>query len=205
MRAMIPGVRLSGAAVFSAAAIVVIVVTQLGGPAAIEWLRWDRAALAEFEWWRLWTGHLIHASWPHVGLNAFGLVLIAWLFPEPHSARWHLLRFMWLALATSMMMWWWVPDLDWYVGMSGVLHGSFVMGLWWLFRQGDRLAFVLLVLLAGKLLLEHFYGPVTSDEELVGVPVLTQAHSFGAIAACIWMPIEAWVIFRRDSGNTSGP
>lgn len=205
MQSMIPGLRLSGAAIFSFIAITVIVIAQSAGEFSQEWMRWDRAALAKFEWWRLWSGHLIHASWPHVGLNVMGLLLVAWLFPEPIAARWHGLRFVWLGFASSIMMWFWVPDLDWYVGMSGVLHGSFVMGLWWLFRQGDQLAFVLLVLLVGKLIVEHIYGPITSDEELVGVPVLTQAHSFGALAACIWMPFESWVLFRLKSGHTSPP
>ena len=79
--------------------------------------------------------------------------------------------------------------------MSGVLHGSFVLGLWWLLRQGDRLALLLLVLLVGKLLIEHFHGPITSDEDLVGVPVLTEAHSFGALAAAIWVPVERLLVF----------
>lgn len=205
MQSMIPGVRLSGAAIFSFIAILVIVVAQSAGDLSQEWMRWDRAELAKFEWWRLWTGHLIHASWPHVGLNAFGLLLVAWLFPEPISAWWHGLRFLWLGLASSVMMWFWVPDLDWYVGMSGVLHGSFVIGLWWLFREGDRLAFVLLLLLVAKLVVEHFHGPVTSDADMVGVPVLTQAHSFGALSACIWMPVERWLLFRGKSGHTSPP
>ncbi len=205
MQQMIPGVRLSGAAIFAAVMGLVIVATQAGGQSVIAELRWDRAALTEFEWWRLWTGHLVHASWPHVGLNLLGLALVAWLFPEPISARWHFLRFLWLGLASSVMMYVWLPDLDWYVGLSGVLHGCFVIGLWWLFRQGDKLAFLLLVLLGGKLILEHFIGPVTSDEELVGVPVLTQAHSYGALAACLWIPFESWVVFPRFIGNNSAP
>lgn len=148
---------------------------------------------------------MIHASWPHVGLNLLGLVLVAWLFPEPLAAHWHFVRFVWLALASSLMMYLWLPTLDWYVGLSGVLHGSFVMGLWWLFRQGDKLAFVLLLLLAGKLVLEHFHGPITSDEDLVGVPVLTEAHSYGALAACVWMPVERWVVFLRSMRDNAAP
>ncbi len=205
MQQMIPGVRLSGAAVFSIVMAIVIVATQSGGQAVLELLRWDRMALEEFELWRVWTGHLVHASWPHVGLNVLGLALVAWLFPEPVSTAWHLVRFLWLGFAASALMWFGVPDLDWYVGLSGVLHGSFVFGLWWLFREGDRLAFLLLVLLAGKLTLEHFFGPVTSDEDLVGVPVLTQAHSYGALAACVLIPIERWVVFPRGIGNNSAP
>ena len=190
MGRMIPTLQLSGTSRFCLLMGLIIVLAQSGGQTALDILRWDRVALTEFDWWRLWTGHLIHASWPHVGLNLMGLVLIAWLFPEPKSLREHCLRFAWLALFISVAMFS-LPDLGWYVGLSGVLHGSFVFGLWWLWRRGDRLALVLLLGLLFKLGWEHLHGPLTSDEDLVGVPVLTQAHSFGAIGAGIWLAAAA--------------
>lgn len=185
----------SGVVIYAIVAAVLIVSFQAMGSDVIDALRWDREALTKFQWWRLWTGHLVHASWPHVGLNLLGLVLVAWIFPEPLPLRVQFLRFAWLGLVSSVLMYAFVPSLGWYVGMSGVLHGSFVLGLWWLLRQGDRLALLLLLLLVGKLLIEHFHGPITSDEDLVGVPVLTEAHSFGALAAAIWVPVERWLVF----------
>lgn len=205
MREMITGVVDASAARFALIGSLLIVLLQAGGPEWIETLRWDRGALAEFEWWRLWSGHLVHASWAHVGLNVFGLLLIGWLFPEPVPLRTHIARFAWLALACSLLLYLLRPQLGWYVGLSGVLHGSFVIGLWWLWRQGDGLALLLLAGLVAKLAWEHVHGPLTSDEELVGVPVETAAHSFGALAAVVWLLVAGGLAFARRRRHNGAP
>ncbi|MGB1556259.1 MAG: rhombosortase [Oceanococcaceae bacterium] len=204
MKEMIPGLRFSGTAAFCLFLALIILLAQASGDWGQRWLRWDRGALQEFEWWRLWTGHLIHASWPHVGLNLAGLGLVAWLFPEPVGWKGQALRFVWLSLFISLLMYATLPELYWYVGLSGVLHGSFVLGLWWLWKQGDGLAALLLALLVGKLIYEHFFGPLTSDEELVGVPVLTQAHSFGALGAAIWLLVR-WGLAKMATPAHNAP
>lgn len=176
------------------------------GEPATELLRFDRAALEAGEWWRALTGHLVHASLPHTALNIAGLVLIALLFPEPLALWAWAWRLLVLSLGTSGLIYLAVPDLDWYVGLSGVLHGFFVLGFWWLFREGDRFSLVLLGILLAKLVWEHFQGPITSNEELVGVPVLTESHSFGALSAAIYILTRAigrWLITFRHSKRTA--
>lgn len=169
-------------------------VLALGGEALAQLLRYDRGALLEGEIWRLLSGHLVHASLAHTGLNIAGLVLIALLFPEPVALWAWAWRLLFLALCISGLIFWRVPDLGWYVGLSGVLHGFFVLGFWWLFRTGDRLALVFLAILLAKLAWEHVYGPISSNEELVGVPVLVEAHSYGAISAV------AYILVRMGAG-----
>ncbi len=160
-------------------------------PTSTEWLRYDRQAIESGEIWRLFSGHLTHASWAHTGLNVAGLVLVALLFPEPLGYRHWLLRLLFMALLTSALMYLFSPTLGWYVGLSGVLHGLFVLGFWWAFRNGDRFSLLLLGVLVAKLVVEHFHGPITSNDELVGVPVFTRAHSYGAIASVIYLLISA--------------
>lgn len=202
MQRMIPGVSWVGLTAVAGFVAVVLVALQIAGDGAQQVLRWDRAALQEFQLWRVWTGHLVHASWPHLGMNLLGLMLVVWLFPEPLSARWQLLRLMWLMLFISAMMLAAHPELGWYVGLSGVLHGAFVFGLWWMIRHGDRLALLLLLGLMVKLGYEHYYGPISSDEELIGVPVLTAAHSYGALGAVLWIVMATgWRWPRRLSNN----
>ncbi len=160
---------------------------SLGGDAVTELLRYDRSAIFAGQWWRVLTGHLVHASIAHTLLNVAGLVLIALLFPEPIPLwRWAW-RLLVISLGISALMLWLLPDLGWYVGLSGTLHGLFVLGFWWLFRQGDKLAPLLLIVLISKLIWEHFNGPITSNEELVGAPVLVEAHSYGALCAVIYL------------------
>ncbi len=160
---------------------------SLGGQELAAQLRYDRSALLAGEYWRALTGHLVHASPAHTALNIAGLVLIALLFPEPISLRVWAWRLLLLSLSVSALILWRVPDLAWYVGLSGVLHGFFVLGFWWLFRQGDRFSLLLLLVLIAKLAWEHLHGPITSNEDLVGVPVLVEAHSYGAISAVFYI------------------
>ena len=163
---------------------------SLGGESVTEFLRYDRNAIEAGQWWRTLTGHLVHASFAHTLLNVAGLVLIALLFPEPLPFwRWAW-RILVLSAGISALIYWRLPNLGWYVGLSGTLHGLFVLGFWWLFREGDKLAPILLLVLICKLLWEHFNGPITSNEELVGVPVLVEAHSYGALCAVIYLAIS---------------
>lgn len=177
---------------------------SLGGESLTELLRYDRSAIQAGQWWRAISGHLVHASVAHTLLNVAGLVLIALLFPEPMPLwRWAW-RTMILSLGISALIYWRLPNLGWYVGLSGTLHGLFVLGFWWLFRQGDKLAPILLLVLICKLMWEHFNGPITSNEELVGVPVLVEAHSYGALFAVIYLAIAAlwqWLITKPTNNG----
>lgn len=163
----------------------------LGGGQLTELLRYDRAAIASGQVWRILTGHLVHAGLAHTLLNMAGIVLIALLFSEPMPLWAWAWRVLVISCGISFLMYWRLPQLEWYVGLSGTLHGLFVLGFWWLFRQGDRFSLLLLAALTAKLAWEHLNGPISSNEALVGVPVLTQAHSYGALCAVIYLILRA--------------
>ena len=151
----------------------------LAGPFATELLRYERTAVIEGQWWRLATCHFAHLSAAHLLLNLLGLVLLALLFPR------HYTGLEWLLIAVAAMVAIGAgfvlnePQLVWYVGLSGVLHGCLAAGAlaWW--RDGTRtLAVTLAALLAGKLLLEQWRGA----SALAGdVPVIVDAHLYGAL------------------------
>jgi hypothetical protein len=71
------------------------------------------------------------------------------------------------------------PQLQWYVGLSGVLHGALAAGVvaWW--RHETRpLALALTLVLVGKLAWEQWHGalPLSGD-----MPVIVDAHLYGAV------------------------
>src|SRR4051812_40925481 len=65
----------------------VSVLLALGGQTARLALRYEKSAAWNGEYWRLLTGHLVHASTAHLLLNVIGVGLIAGLFPRDYSPR----------------------------------------------------------------------------------------------------------------------
>ena len=99
------------------------------GDSGREWLAFDRAAISSGEYWRLLTAHLTHLSWQHLLYNLAGLSVITYLVgPTLKAGEWAVT---WsLAMPTiSAGLWFWQPDLAWYVGLSGVLHALLGAGL----------------------------------------------------------------------------
>lgn len=158
----------------------------MAGPAATGQLRWDRAGLAAGQYWRLATGHLVHADVAHLLWNLLGVGLVWWLFGREFRAPG------WTAiLAASMLaidagLQWLVPSLDWYVGFSGVLHGCMAAGLYaWMRVRRDALVAMIALLFAAKILWEAFAGPLPVTAGTLAVPVIVQSHLYGAIGGLL--------------------
>lgn len=145
-------------------------------------LRYDRLALANHEWWRLVSAHLVHFDLQHGVLNAAALVLTAWIVGRRVAiAEWLLLAAGSL-IAVDLGLYWLSPDIDWYVGASGLLHGLFAGGALILALRGrDLMGGVMLLLLAGKLAYEHLSGGTSLFMDGAGFAVVTEAHLYGAV------------------------
>lgn len=149
------------------------------GEAGRELLRYQRdAILARHEYWRLFSGHLVHGSWQHTWLNLAGLGLIASLFRGTYDLG------QWLAIGLSSVtcidlgLLILMPDLHWYVGLSGILHGALAAGAlaWWR-TESAWLAALLSAILIGKLGWEQWQGALPLAGEL---NVIVNAHLYGA-------------------------
>lgn len=153
----------------------------LSGTAVAAVLRYQRGAVLAGQAWRLVTGNLVQAGLSHWLLNVLGLWLVWVLFPAP-TGRGHGL---WVAcaagLTTTLGLLWWSPGVGWYVGLSGLLHGLLVGGLVASLPGPDRrLALSVGILLVLKLTYEQHYGPLPGSETAAGVPVVVDAHLYGA-------------------------
>jgi rhomboid family GlyGly-CTERM serine protease len=156
---------------------------QVAGPAAVAALRFERAAVAGGQFWRLLTGHLVHLGWSHLLLNIAGLALIWALLGQCYRPLQWLMIVALSAAGIDAGFLWLQPGLQWYVGLSGILHGMLAAGVvsnWAAGGQGRLEAAVLGVFLLGKLAYEHFAGATPSSEWLAGGPVVTEAHLYGA-------------------------
>lgn len=159
----------------------------LGGESVREALRFDRAAIDAGQWWRLWTANLVHLGWWHLFLNELGILVLVLLCPEPLSWQVWLRRLLLLGPAMSLGLYFLVPELRWYVGLSGVLHGLFVLGLGrQALRERDLIAAGCLVYLFGKIAWELYAGAPVSDEQAIGGEVLVESHLCGTLSAIIY-------------------
>ena len=95
-------------------------------PTGRDVLLYDRAAILQGEWWRLWTGHWVHFSASHLAWNAAVLVGAgAWL---ENLQPGRLLRFVAVAapvLSLSFLAG--APDMRAYGGLSGLATGVVVL------------------------------------------------------------------------------
>jgi len=158
---------------------------QFSGEDASVWLRYDRSGILAGEVWRIVTGHLVHLSWPHLLMNVIGLLLI-WLlfghFIRPLSWLWVFLTCT-IGISTGMLLL--NPELEWYVGLSGILHGMFVAGAVISIKAGYRAEILLLLAFVAKLAWEQVIGPLPGSAEFAGGNVIVDAHLYGAISGLI--------------------
>jgi rhomboid family GlyGly-CTERM serine protease len=175
-----------------------LVLLWFTGESGRELLRYERTAVLQGQYWRLLTGHLVHGSGQHLLLNAVGLGLIAALFPREYSLRAWLLILGSSVVAIDLGFVFLEPQLQWYVGLSGVLHGALAAGAigWW--RHETRpLALGLTAVLVGKLAWEQWHGalPLSGD-----MPVVVDAHLYGAIGGAL---AGAWLALHNRAPSSA--
>lgn len=164
---------------------VILVCVIIQGLGWVEDLRYERAMLLDGEIWRLVTGNLTHLGWSHLALNGAGLIMIWLFFENEFSAPQWLLLLLACGLGVTVGLFWLNPQLVWYVGLSGLLHGLFIAGAIQTFRAEPLFSSVMLGGFAAKLTYEQFRGALPSTAELSGGPVVVDAHLYGAIAGLI--------------------
>lgn len=165
--------------------VLAAVLAALAGDEGREWLRYDRSGIADGEFWRLLTGHIVHLGVSHLCLNLAGLLLVWYLVGEYFD------QVLWLVVLAAVCvgidagLWWLDPQLIWYVGLSGVLHGLLAAGVLAGFPQGRPETRILAVALAAKLIYEQWIGPLPGSEASSGGNVVVAAHFYGAVTGLL--------------------
>lgn len=148
-------------------------------------LQYQRQDIAQGQVWRLLTGHWVHLGTVHFLLNLFGL-LILWQIAGDWLNTWEKLAVLFGAmLVISLGLYFFYPQVAWYRGLSGALHGLWCAAALLGLRRDKRLAGALLALLIIKLGWEQVVGPAPFNEALGSGPVLLQAHWLGALGGLL--------------------
>lgn len=144
-------------------------------------LRYTRSLVEQGHWWLFITGNLVHLGWGHLVLNLVGLGMVWWFFYAEFKAWEWLLTLLVSGLFVTLGLYFFDPQLIWYVGLSGLLHGLFIAGGIRLLGKEFGFASILLLVLAGKLAYEQFFGSLPGTTEMSGGPVVVNSHLYGAI------------------------
>jgi len=146
-------------------------------------LRWDREALAAGEVWRWVSGHLVHLDLYHAALNILAAILLAAVFGKIFRV-WQTLLIVSVAVAIIDVGLWWLSDIDWYVGSSGVLHAFAAAAVVRsIVDRQDPLAWAIAVFGLAKIGWENTVGalPLTPSANLV----VTDVHLYGVLAGML--------------------
>ena len=160
-------------------------------------LRYDRTAIAAGEAWRVLTGQFVHLGPGHLAGNLAGLALLWSLFARDRAVT------AWAAMAAASAaavaagLWWGSPGIDWYVGLSGLLHGLWAAAAVSAWSRWRLEGVVTGALLALKLALEQAWpGQSLLGSAGSGLPVVTIAHLYGALGGA-----AAAAILRAAAGT----
>ncbi len=161
---------------------------------ANQWLSFQREQITSGAWWLLLSGNAVHLGWSHWSMNIAGLLVISTLVGFHFNAWQWLLIGLVSGLGVGAGLYQWMPELSWYVGLSGVLHGLLLAGCWPELRTQWGYGLVLLGIVGGKLAWEQLAGPLPGSEAVAGGNVIVDAHFYGGIAggaagaALMWWP-----------------
>lgn len=156
--------------------------------AAPEALVFDKGAIADGQWWRLVTGHLVHVDAGHLLWNAGAFLVMGFLLEGVmRLSIWRHAALLAGAVAViDAWLWFAQTDLTVYAGFSAVLNAQFIVLVALVWR--DTRSPLALLLGAGglaKTLLEMALGvSLLTDPSWPPVP---EAHLAGLVAGLAWL------------------
>jgi rhomboid family GlyGly-CTERM serine protease len=155
-------------------------------------LLYDRAAIADGQWWRLWTGHLVHFGWPHWVADTGLFVILGFILGRTQS-RWFPVVLFLLPAAISAAVYFFSPGMVRYGGLSAVDLALllFVAGQGWQHNWKDWFWPAVLAVYVGEIVLEatvgHGRGGGMIRFDDPDIHVATSAHVAAAVCALVML------------------
>ena len=165
--------------------IIVSIILSLTEPMSSNLLAYDRDQINDFQWWRLITGHFLHTNTVHLLLNTVGLTLLWALHGYYYNIARYLIQFFALCLGTSISLYLFSEQMGWYVGLSGVLHGLFVIGAYFDIKQKIKTGWLMFIGVWLKVIHEQFFGASEEVAQLIAANVAIDAHLYGTMTGSI--------------------
>ena len=162
-------------------------------PALTAWLQLDFAAVADGQWWRIWSGHISHFGGHHLFWDLLMFAVLGAVCEGRHPRYFGIATAVMMA-GISLAIGVGCEQIATYRGLSGLDTGLFVWFIadqcWQSVRRHDRLAALLWLApaagLTGKLLLEAATGQTLFVDSSEFVP-LVESHLAGAATLDGWL------------------
>ena len=150
------------------------------------WLRYDREAIEAGQIWRLVSCHLVHLNQWHMLMNLSGFFMCWFFFTDLLTRKILWLWFCLSSVAVGLAFFYIDTDLQWYVGLSGILHGFLIMCLIIGWRGNRWLHSIVLTLICARLIWEHTPGyDVNYLQSFIKGRVYVNAHLYGSIMGAL--------------------
>ncbi|TWX46369.1 rhombosortase [Colwellia hornerae] len=150
-----------------------------------EFFVYQRSLVVQGEVWRVFSGHFFHTNGVHFLLNSAAVIMLWALHGHFYSIKSYLTVFMISAVICAVGIHWFSPNIEQYVGLSGILHGLFIWGAIEDIKAKERTGYLLLIGVVLKIAHEQYYGASKDVAELIGANVAINAHLWGAIGGVL--------------------
>lgn len=162
--------------------VLLSVVAYLFDELIADTLVYNRTLIEKGELWRIFTGHFLHTNGYHLLLNVSAMLLLLALHGKLYQTKSYTLLFFTCAFVTSLGLYLFSPNIEQYVGLSGVLHGVFVFGAIMDIKHKDKTGYLLFIGVWLKIIHEQIVGASAEVAKLIGANVAIDAHLWGAVA-----------------------
>ncbi len=152
-------------------------------------LIYNRSLLPTGQYWRIWTGHLVHFGWPHFLADAGLFMIMGGLLEARHArfSRWALLL---MPAFISAIIYYFDPNMVRYAGLSAVNLGLllYLAAQGWQRQWSDWFWPAVLIIYVGEIIFEIIQGGrgggmIHFDDP--SIQVATSAHVASALYALL--------------------
>jgi rhomboid family GlyGly-CTERM serine protease len=180
---------------FVGVALLIAIALQLFGP---EFFRYNNDWLQSGQIWRIASAHWVHVGWAHLALNMLGLALCVSLANPRWSVKRWLLQSLVLGIGISLLFTLQNPELNWYVGFSGILFGLYLLAAQDLYARDRLVALLMGGAIVAKVVVEQYTPYDITSAVLIGAPVIVDAHLYGLLTAIAFALI--WATYTMNYG-----
>ncbi|MBA6373421.1 MULTISPECIES: rhombosortase [unclassified Colwellia] len=146
---------------------------------------YQRSLVTQGEVWRVFSGHFFHTNGAHFLLNSAAVIMLWALHGHFYTIKSYLIVFMISAVICAAGIHWFSPNIEQYVGLSGILHGLFIWGAIEDIKAKERTGYLLLIGVILKIAHEQYYGASEDVADLIGANVAINAHLWGALGGVL--------------------